>query len=178
MLCDYVEESDSEGKWQRALDVGMIKTDEGIMVNVHQLQNIVGGCKSLINRYLRRHYDSCPLPSESSKIFSMMPEIIRNDRNIYEHWSLRYYCTSSAIGPLPVKAWNHRLVHLLASAAIITRKDKNMYLNHVSRLQSRCPRNLLQSYLNVSSTKRNSHSLSLIRDGFAALFCPITCRVA
>jgi hypothetical protein len=44
-------------------------------------------------------------------------------------------------------------------AAIIAKKDENLVLNDLSRLQARYARNLLQSYLNAQSTAR--HFLSL-----------------
>jgi hypothetical protein len=94
-LCDYIEEGDSERKWQRALAVGVFKTDEGIVVNVHQLETIVGRGKSFINGHLRRHYDSCRFPSQCCSAFSMIPVTIRDDGQIYERWTRRRYRKSS-----------------------------------------------------------------------------------
>jgi hypothetical protein len=94
-LLHYIDEGDSERKWQRALASGIIRTDEGLAVNVHQMEKIVGRGKSFINGYLRRHYDSCQFPSQCCKAFSMMPIFIRDNRKVYERWTMRYYRKSS-----------------------------------------------------------------------------------
>jgi hypothetical protein len=53
---------------------------------------------------------------------------------------------------------NCRLIHLLAFAAIIAQNRQNLVLNHLSHLQSRRARDLLQSYLNVQSISMNFFS--------------------
>jgi hypothetical protein len=71
---------------QRALAVGGIKADECIVVDVHQLETIVGRGKTVINIYLRRYYDFCPFLCDSCKAFPMRPEFTPNYRKMYEHW--------------------------------------------------------------------------------------------
>jgi hypothetical protein len=90
-LWDFVHDGDDENRWKRALICGIIKSDEGIATNVHQLQEVMGKPKSFINGRLRTRYHSEKFDHVCAALLAFMPEFVRNNPNEYRHWSFRYF---------------------------------------------------------------------------------------
>jgi hypothetical protein len=92
-LWGFVDDGNDDTRWKRALVCGIIRSDEGIATNVHQLQEVMRKPKSFINGRLRTRYHSERFDHVCAALLAFMPESVRNNPNEYRHWSFRYFAS-------------------------------------------------------------------------------------
>jgi hypothetical protein len=94
-LWDFVCEGAVDDRWKRVLFCGLIKCEPGIATNVNRLQEVMEKPKTFINSRLHARYDSERFDHYCPAALAILPESIRNDPNVYRHWSFRCFRKST-----------------------------------------------------------------------------------
>jgi hypothetical protein len=78
-------------QWKRSLVCGIIFLDNALGINIQQLRNLLGKCKSSINGSLQQlSYVAKPSTREIDSEIARSIPVLKNDRAELKKWTIRY----------------------------------------------------------------------------------------
>jgi hypothetical protein len=91
---------DADSQWRRSLVCGIIFLSNSLAINIQQLRNLLGKCKSSINGSLQQlSYISKPPSNEIEEELTQAIPVMKDDHAELKKWTIRY-------GPFPDGAQN------------------------------------------------------------------------